>query len=652
MNIQQTVIPSFTFLSHHPKDRHTSPCTSVYQAFIGPNRIAELGGYVQLMQEREKFKAALSAQMDRHQPHFLFNGFQSLLLDTSIMALSTALANAIPVTIYWHETAWNLRQLAEKQPKNFKKARELLHLLNVENWVPTSQCLHAVATMMGFPLDTFRIVYEVVDLDNFTVNAKRESKSNDEPLVIAGAGVPDERKGIDIFSYLAKAVPALIDRKVEFRWYAATKSRETNLDVPYPKSIKWMGHQTDFQNSLKDVDIFVLTSRDDPSPLVVFEALASGHPAFAFATTGFNEMLPPEYVALDPDDMCQRLASLAKNFIPNPEKYRAIAENYSVEHFRDRAFRNRHAIVRNLPDHTGEILDLYVEEDAPTLDDKLENLRKMQGNIFRMMKTAQRQRINADARALRLDHVTRERDEAKIISRRLANELKLEYFRENRRAARSARKKSLALPFFSQQEPQKLNVLVIGNAPSVLDRELGHRIDQFDVVIRINNFRIQGYEKQIGSKTDYALISPACMPSSELSALPASKVFVFGANLRDDYEKIKSRLSDKSRGCQIVPPAENILKSAIYVDAMRLEMDFDLTSDQWPSTGIVAVQWARDMHGKAAKVHVHGFDFYSDNRHTLTRYFDVTTKADGKHDFDREKLHLQQMVDKGLIVRL
>lgn len=623
----------------------------MYQAFIGPNRIADLGGYVHLMQDGEKFKAALKTQMDDHQPHFLFNGFQSLLQDTSIMALSTALANAIPVTIYWHETAWNLRQLAEKQAKNFAKARQLLQCLVVENWVPTSQCLHAVATMMGFSLDTFRIVYEVVDLANFSVNANPATKSEDEPLVIAGAGVPDERKGIDIFSYLAKTIPTLTNRNVEFRWYAATKSRETNLDVPYPKSIKWMGHHTDFYNSLKDVDVFVLTSRDDPSPLVVFEALASGHPAFAFATTGFNEMLPPEYVALDPDDMCQRIASMVENFVPDPQRYRAIAENYSVEHFRNRAFRNRHAILRNLPDHRGEIVDLYVEDDASTLDAKLENLRKMQGNILRMMKTAQRQRVNADAKGLRLDHVAKERDEAKEISRRLANDLKIEYFRDSRRTARESRKKSFALPFLSKP-PEKLNVLVLGNAPSVLHRELGREIDKFDVVIRINNFRIRGYEKHVGSKTDYALISPACMPSSELSALLPSKVFVFGANLRDDYEKIKSRLTAKDRGCQVIPPPENILKSSIYVDAMRLEMDFDLAGNQWPSTGIVAVQWARDMHGKAARVHVHGFDFYSDNRVTLTRYFDVTTKADGKHDFDREKRHLQQMVDKGRIVRL
>lgn len=648
MNIQTTVIPSFIFISHHERNRNTSPCTSVYQAFIGPNRIADLGGYVYLQQDSEKFKASLQKEVSGPSPHFLFNGFQSLLLPNSITALATAVANCIPVTIYWHETAWNLRQLAQRQPANFAKARELLQCLVVENWVPTSQCLHSVATMLGFSLDTFRIVYEVVDLSTFKTPETVKPKPPEAPLVIAGAGIPDDRKGIDIFSYLAKTLPGLVNRKLEFRWYAAAKTREVNMDVPYPRNIRWMGHSSNFHEALREVDIFVLTSRDDPSPLVVFEALASGHPAFAFASTGFNEMLPREYVALDPDDMCERIAGLVNKFEPAPQKYREIAEGYSVSNFRDRAFRTRHAIIKNLPDLTHEVVDLYQESNADTLDAKINILRGTQANILKLMKVAQRQRINADARGLQLDQALKELDQAKQMAKRLASDLKIEHYREDRRSARRS------IPWIKRvsTDSKKLQVLVLGNAPSLLERNLGDKIDKFDAVIRVNNFRVKGYEKHIGSRTDYAVISPACMESAELRALDPSKVFVSGSNLRDDYDKISKRLTDEKRGCKVLPPKENILKSSIYVDGLRIEMDFDLAADQWPSTGIIAIQWARDRHGKAADVFVHGFDFYADDRVTLTRYFDVTTKSDGKHDFDREKKYLSSLIDKGLVRKL
>ena len=43
-------------------------------------------------------------------------------------------------------------------------------------------------------------------------------------------------------------------------------------------------------------------------------------------------------------------------------------------------------------------------------------------------------------------------------------------------------------------------VLLMGNGSSVLDMELGERIDnEFDYVFRINRFRTKGYEKHVGT---------------------------------------------------------------------------------------------------------------------------------------------------------
>jgi hypothetical protein len=45
------------------------------------------------------------------------------------------------------------------------------------------------------------------------------------------------------------------------------------------------------------------------------------------------------------------------------------------------------------------------------------------------------------------------------------------------------------------------SVILVGNGPSVLDRKLGSEIDQFDHVIRFNNYTTEGYEDYVGSKT-------------------------------------------------------------------------------------------------------------------------------------------------------
>ena len=44
------------------------------------------------------------------------------------------------------------------------------------------------------------------------------------------------------------------------------------------------------------------------------------------------------------------------------------------------------------------------------------------------------------------------------------------------------------------------NIIIIGNG--VVDKELGHIIDKFDIVVRFKKFVTKGHEKYIGTKTD------------------------------------------------------------------------------------------------------------------------------------------------------
>ena len=48
----------------------------------------------------------------------------------------------------------------------------------------------------------------------------------------------------------------------------------------------------------------------------------------------------------------------------------------------------------------------------------------------------------------------------------------------------------------------KSKVIIVGNSPTVLNYENGKWIDSFDVVIRVNRCATEGFEKNIGSKTD------------------------------------------------------------------------------------------------------------------------------------------------------
>ena len=46
------------------------------------------------------------------------------------------------------------------------------------------------------------------------------------------------------------------------------------------------------------------------------------------------------------------------------------------------------------------------------------------------------------------------------------------------------------------------SILIIGNGQSILHSKIGSSIDKFDNIGRINNYRIDSYEKYLGKRTD------------------------------------------------------------------------------------------------------------------------------------------------------
>lgn len=51
------------------------------------------------------------------------------------------------------------------------------------------------------------------------------------------------------------------------------------------------------------------------------------------------------------------------------------------------------------------------------------------------------------------------------------------------------------------------NTIVVGNGGGVLEKENGHKIDNFDYVVRMGNCATRGFEKNTGTKTDLYRVS-------------------------------------------------------------------------------------------------------------------------------------------------
>ncbi len=144
--------------------------------------------------------------------------------------------------------------------------------------------------------------------------------------------------------------------------------------------------------------------------------------------------------------------------------------------------------------------------------------------------------------------------------------------------------------------------IVIGNAPSVLLNKWGPIIDQFRTVVRLNSYKIEGYEEYVGTKTDIW----ARAKNYEIA-------FRDGTQFREVWIKQKWNRTRRDGPVykKIGPPILNMDKSHVRV---LNERQFTRKSDgrvcNW-TTGYLAVITAMEGHRAAGlPTTTYGFTFF------------------------------------------
>ena len=108
--------------------------------------------------------------------------------------------------------------------------------------------------------------------------------------IVVNVGYADLRKGVDLFVGLAEQV-ALLDPNTHFVWVGGMHPDirpwfDLDLQQRRLRNVHFKSFTKDIGRYLGAADLFLLTSREDPFPSVVLEALAVGLPVAAFENSG------------------------------------------------------------------------------------------------------------------------------------------------------------------------------------------------------------------------------------------------------------------------------------------------------------------------------------------------------------------------------
>lgn len=114
--------------------------------------------------------------------------------------------------------------------------------------------------------------------------------------VVLGVGYGDLRKGVDIFATFSRQLAAS-DPSIHFVWVGALDPAvgawiQTDRDRAGASNLHFVGHRTDVSSFYGIADVVFLSSREDPYPTVVLEALANERAVIGFAECGgFTDLL-------------------------------------------------------------------------------------------------------------------------------------------------------------------------------------------------------------------------------------------------------------------------------------------------------------------------------------------------------------------------
>ena len=147
-----------------------------------------------------------------------------------------------------------------------------------------------------------------------------------EGFVVGWVGRLSREKGADV---LLDALGFLADVPLEVSIVGAGAERRAlgarALGLGLNGRLHWHGAVSDAGRLFSAFDVFVLSSRTEGTPIVLFEAMAAGVPVVATAVGGVPHVVSPAEAALVPSDQPRALAREIRAVRGTPEAARARA---------------------------------------------------------------------------------------------------------------------------------------------------------------------------------------------------------------------------------------------------------------------------------------------------------------------------------------
>ncbi|XP_050777651.1 CMP-N-acetylneuraminate-beta-galactosamide-alpha-2,3-sialyltransferase 4 isoform X6 [Gopherus flavomarginatus] len=209
---------------------------------------------------------------------------------------------------------------------------------------------------------------------------------------------------------------------------------------------------------------------------------------------------------------------------------------------------------------------------------------------------------------------------------------------------------------------------VVGNGHRLRNSSMGEAINKYDVVIRLNNAPVHGYEADVGSKTTMRLFYPESAHFDPRRENNPDTLLVLVPFKPMDFQWLEMILNDKKRirkGFWKQPPLiwdanpEQVrILNPYFMEItaaklLNLSMKQPRKIKQKPTTGLLAITLALHF---CDLVHIAGFGYpnSANKKQSIHYYEQITLKsmAASEHNVSHEALAIKRMLELGVVKNL
>ncbi|MDS1309459.1 glycosyltransferase [Marinobacter xiaoshiensis] len=195
----------------------------------------------------------------------------------------------------------------------------------------------ATETLTTVPAFINPVARKEVTTNELQAEAREELGLSPNAFVVMGCGTVYERKGPDLFLEAARLLKKQTNQPIEFVWLGQGPDKET-LEASLTEEEKgWVifaGNRNNANKLLAAADVFFMSSREDPFPLVVLESAQHGVPTVCFEpATGITAFIEQDAGIAVPEISPQLAAKALQELLEHPHYRQELGNNARAKLF-------------------------------------------------------------------------------------------------------------------------------------------------------------------------------------------------------------------------------------------------------------------------------------------------------------------------------